>query len=81
MPLKPPLEGEGNPADIVEVRGDLIVTAISGGSEDARDRVDWWLENGEDECVASLSQHPTFFGLTRNVPQCLRYWHRLRAAT
>jgi N-lysine methyltransferase SETD6 len=41
----------GNPADIVEIRADLVVKSITQdlGSE----RVDWWLEQGGDELRSS----------------------------
>lgn len=39
----------GNPSDEVELSGDLIVESIGSGVEDLNDRVDHWLEEGQDE--------------------------------
>ena len=52
LPL--PQGSEGNPADVVEVRADIIVSVIAQRyalltSETSRERVDWWLEEGGDE--------------------------------
>lgn len=50
--------GAPNPADIVEVRADLVVRSAierAGGSdaeEAAKERIDWWLDEGGDECVS-----------------------------
>lgn len=45
----------GNPADIVELRGDLAFFSISEHHkqpvESSAERVDWWLEEGGEECV------------------------------
>ncbi|EJF65011.1 SET domain-containing protein [Dichomitus squalens LYAD-421 SS1] len=50
VPLRPPLSGMGNPRDIVEVRADLIVSAVSKKVEySLQERVDWWLEEAEDD--------------------------------
>ena len=53
---------EGNPADIVEVRADLIVRAIEKEQsvemkEGMKERIDWWLEEGGDEYVLHFSGH------------------------
>ena len=42
----------GNPADIVELRADLVLESVA--SKDLGDRVDWWLEEGGDEYVCAL---------------------------
>lgn len=47
----------GNPSDIVEIRADLVVLVVrttSPGSQakDARARIEWWLDEGEDEYVS-----------------------------
>jgi SET domain-containing protein 6 len=52
LPL--PQGGEGNPGDVVEIRADLVVTALSQrdsnfSSDSCEVRIDWWLENGGDE--------------------------------
>jgi hypothetical protein len=41
----------GNPGDEVEIPGDLIVRTIIGEGKEAEveARVEWWLEEGEDE--------------------------------
>ena len=50
VPLRPPLSGLGNPEDVVEVRADLVVAALSTRVKyDLRERVDWWLEEADDE--------------------------------
>lgn len=50
LPLQPPLTGEGNPADNVEVPANLVVNAISKGETAvSQERIDWWLEEVEDE--------------------------------
>ncbi|KAI0081972.1 SET domain-containing protein [Panus rudis PR-1116 ss-1] len=50
VPLHPPLSGEGNPADIVEIRADVVVAAASKSSNnDAQERVDWWLDLADDD--------------------------------
>ncbi len=42
----------GNPEDVVEVRGDLVVDAVSKTVKyGLQERVDWWLEEADDECV------------------------------
>jgi len=50
VPLRPPLAGEGNPADVVEVRADLVVS-VSGRKAvgNTQERVDWWLEEADDD--------------------------------
>ena len=50
-----PEGGTGNPGDIVEIRADLVVASVSerhsgGSSASSAERVDWWLEEGGDEC-------------------------------
>lgn len=50
LPLSSPLTGEGNPADIVEIRADLVVdVAVNALKNQPQERVDWWLENADDE--------------------------------
>ena len=52
VPLRPPLSGMGNPGDVVEVRADLVVSIASKKVKyDLQERVDWWLEEADDECV------------------------------
>ena len=46
----------GNPADIVEIRADLVMEVILQNYPEwagprSAERVDWWLEEGGDECV------------------------------
>lgn len=53
VPLRPPLSGTGNPEDVVEVRADLVVAAVSKKVKyDVQERVDWWLGEADDECVS-----------------------------
>ncbi|OSD07030.1 SET domain-containing protein [Trametes coccinea BRFM310] len=50
VPLRPPLSGMGNPGDVVEVRADLVVSAVSPKVKyDLQERVDWWLEEADDD--------------------------------
>ncbi|KAM5530522.1 hypothetical protein V8D89_015799 [Ganoderma adspersum] len=50
VPLRPPLSGVGNPEDVVEVRADLVVAAVSKKvKHDLQERVDWWLEEADDD--------------------------------
>ena len=37
----------GNPGDIVEMPADLVLDA--SGSQNTKERVDWWLDEGGDE--------------------------------
>lgn len=59
VPLQPPLAGEGNPADVVEIRADLVVSVTrkvrKTATDDFQDRVDFWLEEADDEYAAFLS--------------------------
>jgi len=52
VPLRPPLSGMGNPADVVEIRADLVVAAVKASGKavgDVQERVDWWLEVSDDD--------------------------------
>ncbi|TCD67866.1 hypothetical protein EIP91_011863 [Steccherinum ochraceum] len=52
VPLRPPLSGMGNPADVVEVRADLVVAVTQDRGKavgDAKERVEWWLEVTDDD--------------------------------
>lgn len=50
--LEPPLAGAGNPADIVEIPANLAVEAAAKHTKNkTQERVDWWLEEADDECV------------------------------
>lgn len=47
----------GNPSDVVEIRADLVVhvvqtTNFGSKEKDARARIEWWLDEGEDEYVS-----------------------------
>jgi SET domain-containing protein 6 len=49
--------GLGNPADIVEIRADLVVATVEQrvpqqSSPWSSERVSWWLEEGGDEYIA-----------------------------
>jgi N-lysine methyltransferase SETD6 len=48
--------GLGNPADIVEIRADHLIECLQTGPS-TKDRVDWWLDQGGDECI---HPHPPF---------------------
>jgi len=47
----------GNPGDEVEIEGDKVLEAIFGMDDNSsvKDRIDWWLEDGQDEWVNYLS--------------------------
>ncbi|KAJ3809029.1 hypothetical protein F5876DRAFT_44779 [Lentinula aff. lateritia] len=49
LPL--PGSGKGNPADVVEIRADLVLATFSEQSEStsSTERIDWWLEEGGDD--------------------------------
>lgn len=52
--LSLPGGGEGNPADVVEIRADLVVSVLVSSSasvtlDGSKERIDWWLEEGGDE--------------------------------
>ncbi|TFK85823.1 SET domain-containing protein [Polyporus arcularius HHB13444] len=48
--LRPPLSGTGNPGDVVEVGADLVVSVASKKVKyDLQERVDWWLEEADDD--------------------------------
>lgn len=57
--MRPPLSGVGNPGDVVEVRADLVVSvAASKVKYDLQERVDWWLEEADDEYVHRCCSTP-----------------------
>ncbi|KZS98467.1 SET domain-containing protein [Sistotremastrum niveocremeum HHB9708] len=39
----------GNPADIVEIKGDLVVQTFGRDPNALKDRIDWWLSQEEDD--------------------------------
>ena len=48
----------GNPGDVVEVRADLVVSAASKKVKySLQERVDWWLEEADDEYALFLDLH------------------------
>ncbi len=54
--LRPPLSGTGNPGDVVEVGADLVVAVASKKVKyGLQERVDWWLEEADDEYAIFLS--------------------------
>ena len=66
--------GLGNPADIVEIRADLVVATVEQRVPQqsgpwSSERVTWWLEEGGDECIALSTCRYKFFDL---LLQCLR---------
>ncbi|KAI9507469.1 SET domain-containing protein [Russula earlei] len=49
-----PCGGSGNPADIVEIRADLVMSSVGAkclqqASPRSSERIDWWLEEGGDD--------------------------------
>ncbi|KIK24817.1 hypothetical protein PISMIDRAFT_61013, partial [Pisolithus microcarpus 441] len=51
----------GNPSDVVEVKADLVADVVrlqwatkGQGDRDITDRIEWWLDEGGDECVRAL---------------------------
>ncbi|KAF7797564.1 hypothetical protein EIP86_008764 [Pleurotus ostreatoroseus] len=83
VPLRPPLTGNGNPEDIVEVRADLVVGVASKRmTVDAGERVDWWLENEEDDTfvIGTECEPPKdFVSFTRLMLQSQPEWEKTRA--
>jgi hypothetical protein len=66
--------GLGNPADIVEIRADLVLSSFEQKYPEqagprSSERVDWWLEEGGDECITLFTRH---FECPDLAPQCLR---------
>lgn len=67
----------GNPSDVAEIRADLVVRVVQASkfgsvAKDSRARIEWWLDEGEDEYVSlspllfphvNLPQHSHFAGL------------------
>lgn len=50
LPSAEPGGKQGNPGDVVEIRADLVVDASSTrDSSHTQERIDWMLEQGEDE--------------------------------
>jgi SET domain-containing protein 6 len=54
--------GLGNPADVVEIRADLVMSSVEQkipehASPRSSERVDWWLEEGGDECITLYTCH------------------------
>lgn len=46
--------GSGNPGDVAEIKADLVVSVMSSipeaaKGEEAKERIDWWLEEGGEE--------------------------------
>ena len=65
----------GNPSDVAEVQADLVVhvvqmTNFGSKVKDVNARIEWWLDEGEDEYV-SLSS-PSF--LLVNCLGILSFW-------
>ncbi|KAF9257983.1 SET domain-containing protein [Marasmius fiardii PR-910] len=52
LPL--PQGGVGNPGDVVEIRADLVVAAAE--SVNAKERIDWYLEEGGDDILIIESE-------------------------
>ncbi len=55
--------GLGNPADVVEIRADLVMGVIVQNYPELAgprsvERVDWWLEEGGDECAVPHTLTP-----------------------
>ena len=71
----------GNPADIVEIRADLVMEVILQNHPEwagprSAERVDWWLEEGGDECA--VLSHALVSGTLIFSPQhvCGRLFER-----
>ncbi|KAI0683143.1 SET domain-containing protein [Cytidiella melzeri] len=83
LPLHPPLSGAGNMADIVEVRADLVVQTVSkGGSASFQERIDWWLEEAEDDAFVIFTDcqlPPELVSLIRLLLQSESEWQKTQS--
>jgi SET domain-containing protein 6 len=74
-----PQGGLGNPADIVEVRADLVVAAANDLAD--KERIDWWLEEGGDDVFildADLDIPDTMISLIKLVLLSPGEWEKAR---
>lgn len=84
LPL--PSGGSGNPADVVEIKADLIVSVISSFLEavkgdQAKERIDWWLEaGGEDIFVLDhdFEVPPAMISFTKLLLLSEKEWEKAR---
>ncbi|GJE92752.1 SET domain-containing protein [Phanerochaete sordida] len=81
--LAQPLSGAGNPADIVEIPANLVVEAAAKHTTaDTQDRVDWWLEEAEDDVFVvgtDCELPPEMVSLARLLLQPKADWEKTRA--
>ncbi|KZV66693.1 SET domain-containing protein [Peniophora sp. CONT] len=69
----------GNPADIVELRADLVLASVT--STDLGDRVDWWLEEGGDDVFIfdkSATLPEDFISFTRLLSLPQPEWEKVK---
>ncbi|KAF8581597.1 SET domain-containing protein [Ramaria rubella] len=77
---------QGNPADVVDIRADVIVEILSMQDENAQgrllERIDWWLEEGGDDIFTldnSLALPNAFISLIRLLSLSKDEWEKTRA--
>ncbi|KAI3604827.1 set domain protein, partial [Moniliophthora roreri] len=76
---------EGNPGDIVEIRADLVVSAVTeshgNSTESCKERIDWYLEEGGDDVLAVESDAELPSSMILLIQLLLlqdREWQKLR---
>ncbi|EKM54733.1 uncharacterized protein PHACADRAFT_97093 [Phanerochaete carnosa HHB-10118-sp] len=81
--LESPLSGAGNPADIVEIPANLVVEAATKHTTSkTQDRVDWWLEEAEDDVFVvgtDCELPPEMVSLARLLLQPKAEWEKTKA--
>lgn len=81
--LEPPLSGAGNPADIVEIPANLVVEAAAKHTTaKTQDRVDWWLEEAEDDVFVvgtDCELPPEMVSLARLLLQSKADWEKTKS--
>ncbi|KAF7967425.1 hypothetical protein HWV62_19045 [Athelia sp. TMB] len=83
LPL--PGGGQGNPADIVEIRADLVVSVLAAGGlapDVSKERIEWWLEEGGDDAFIledELDIPEAMVSLIRLLLLTADEWERIRA--
>ncbi|KAJ7594459.1 SET domain-containing protein [Mycena floridula] len=83
--LELPDGSKGNPGDEVEIRADLVTSCLdSVAAEVVQERIDWWLEEGEDDILiidSSLEVPSALISLTRLLLMDAADWQKARDAS